>query len=68
MFSIQEVTRLANALLGGVIFGVAFFQLLVTLDKVTVFDNGPHVAAGAAGLGLGLLRYAGPACRATGGR
>jgi hypothetical protein len=61
----SEMFRLTACLLGGVIFGVAIVELLVALNLVTVFGYGPDVAAGAAGLGLGLLRYGGPWRRAA---
>lgn len=56
----RELTRLIVCVLGGIILGVGLLELLVLLDVVTVFDVLPDVAAGAAGVGIGLLRYGGP--------
>lgn len=61
MTATHDLARLAAALIGGVIFGVAVVELLIALSLVNAVGYGADVAGGAAGLGLGLLRFGGPA-------
>jgi len=65
--AVRELTRLVVCLLGGTLLGVGLLELLIALDVVTVFDQLPDVAAGVAGMGIGLLRYGGPSRNPEGG-
>lgn len=53
--------RLALCLGGGVLLIVGALETVIALGLVSVAGYGADLGAAVAGIGLGLLRYAGPA-------